>query len=70
MRKPTQRATKAKPLTTESGPAGLSEADVDAYVAENRDGLEASIKRARADFAKGIHSPRSVGDIIAEGKRR
>jgi uncharacterized protein (DUF885 family) len=48
----------------------LSEADVDAFVAEHRDALNESIKRARADVKKGIHSPRSVKEIAAAGLKK
>lgn len=49
---------------------GLSEADVDKFVAEHRDELNVSIKRARAEVKKGIHSPRSVKDIAAAGLKK
>ena len=62
----TVRATTAK---SRSQP-GPSEADVDKFVAEHRDELNASIKRARAEVKKGIHSPRSVKDIAAAGLKK
>jgi hypothetical protein len=48
----------------------LSEADVDAFVSDHRDALNESIKRARAEVKKGIHSPRSVKEIAAAGLKR
>ena len=60
----------AKKAAKLARPAGLSEDETDVYVAENRDALNTSIKWARADFAKGMHSSRSVEEIVAEGKCR
>jgi hypothetical protein len=48
----------------------LSEVDIDAFVSEHRDALNESIKRARAEVKKGIHSPRSVKDIAAAGLKK
>ena len=50
--------------------ADLSEADVDAFVAGHREELNASIKRARAEVKKGIHSARTVKDIAAAGLKK
>jgi dihydropteroate synthase len=44
--------------------------DVSDYIRRNRDALNVSIKRSRAEVAKGKHSKKSVGGIIAEGKAR
>jgi hypothetical protein len=49
---------------------GFAEADVDALVAEREDDLNASIKKARSEIQKGIHSRRSVKEIAADGAKR
>lgn len=40
------------------------------YVTRNRRALNASLDQARAEFAAGKVSKKSVKDIIAEGRRR
>ena len=44
--------------------------EVDAFLTRNRDELNASIKRSRAEFAQGIHSHLTVDDIIQAGLKR
>jgi hypothetical protein len=44
--------------------------DVDAFIARNRDELNASILRSRAEMAKDVQSTRTVNDIIAAGRKR
>lgn len=48
----------------------LSEAEVEAFVVDEADSLNASIKKARAEVKKGIHSARSVKNIAADGVKR
>jgi hypothetical protein len=43
---------------------------VDAFLARNRDVLNEDLRRSRAEVANGEHSPRSLDEIIAEGRRR
>ncbi|HEY1751897.1 MAG TPA: hypothetical protein VGG29_11565 [Caulobacteraceae bacterium] len=45
-------------------------ADVDAFVARNRDELNDSIRRSRRELAAGKQSRRTIGDIIADGRKR
>lgn len=44
--------------------------DVGDYIARNRDSLNASIKRSRAEIAQGKTSTKSIDDIVAEGRAR
>jgi hypothetical protein len=44
--------------------------DVGAYIARNRDALNESIKRSRAETASGKISGKSIDDIVAEGRAR
>ncbi|MCC7266241.1 MAG: hypothetical protein IT546_02750 [Caulobacteraceae bacterium] len=46
------------------------EAEVDAYIARNRDALNASIRRSRREVAEGIGDPRSIDEIITDGRNR
>ena len=48
----------------------LHQADVDAFIARNRDVLNESIRISRAEVARGIHSKRAVADIVAAGMKR
>lgn len=48
----------------------LHQADVDAFIARNRDVLNESIQTSREEVARGIHSKRTVDDIIAAGMKR
>jgi len=43
----------------------LSEADFDAFIARNRDALNASIEQARAELAEGRVSTLAMEEIIA-----
>jgi hypothetical protein len=43
---------------------------VDDYVTRNRDALNASIKKSRAEIASGKASTKTVSKIIAEARRR
>ncbi len=45
-------------------------AEIEAYVARNRDALNASIRKGRKELAEGKISTKSIDDIIAEGRRR
>jgi hypothetical protein len=45
-------------------------AQVDDYIVRNRDALNASIKRSRAEVAEGKVSTKSIDDLIADGRRR
>ena len=60
---------KAKPQTPRAQ-FGLSEADVEAYVADRARALNASIKRARSEVSRGVHSSRTVKDIAAMGVKK
>ena len=66
MKKVGRKGPVAKPRVR----AGISEADVDAFVAEHEQALNASIKRGRAEVKKGIYSTRSVKDIAVAGTKR
>ena len=44
--------------------------EVDAFILRNRDELNASIQRSRQDVKMGGMSARTVGDIIADGRKR
>jgi hypothetical protein len=44
--------------------------EIDGFVAQNREPLKASIRRARDDLARGQVSRRSVEDVIAAGRKR
>jgi len=44
--------------------------DVGEYLARNRDGLNVSIAKSRAEISKGKISTKSVDDIVAEGRAR
>ncbi len=48
----------------------LHQADVDAFIARNRDALNESIQISREEVARGIYSKRTVDDIIAAGMKR
>jgi hypothetical protein len=44
--------------------------DVGDYIARNRAPLNASIKRSRAEIARGKASKKSIDDIVAERRAR
>ena len=44
--------------------------DVDSFMARNRDELNASIRRSRAEVDNGVQSTRAISDIIAAGRKR
>jgi dsDNA-binding SOS-regulon protein len=44
--------------------------EVGEFLARNRDTLNRSIKRSRAEVAKGKVSSKSIDDIIAEGRKQ
>ena len=44
--------------------------EVDAFVARNRDALNASIHRGRKEVAEGNLPTDTIEDIIAEGRKR
>jgi hypothetical protein len=44
--------------------------DVDAFIARNREALNASIRRSRTEVGKGIQSSRTIEEIIADGRKR
>ncbi|HEY2071420.1 MAG TPA: hypothetical protein VGG48_17815 [Rhizomicrobium sp.] len=46
------------------------DARTDAFIARNRDALNASIRQARHEVAEGKTSTKSMDDIIAEGLKR
>lgn len=46
------------------------QAEVDAFIARNRDELNTSIRRSRAEVGKGVQSTRTIDDIIADGRKR
>jgi|GEM_PF-3518525 hypothetical protein len=43
---------------------------VDGFIARNRDGLNASIRLSRSELDRGAAAGRSIGQIIADGRRR
>ena len=43
---------------------------VDDFVTRNRDALNDSIRRSRRELARGEPSSKTIGDIIAEGRKR
>ena len=46
------------------------EDQVDGFIARNRDALNESIRQSRKELIKGVHSPRTVDQIVAEGRSR
>jgi len=46
------------------------ERDVQGFIARNRDALNASIRKSRAEIARGKVSKKSMNDIIAEGRKQ
>jgi dsDNA-binding SOS-regulon protein len=44
--------------------------DVDAFIARNRDALNASIKRSRIEVGKVVRSNRTIDEIVAHGRKR
>ena len=59
---------KARPRTRTE--PELTEREVDAFIARNRDALNASIRKSRAEAAQGIFARRSITQIIADGRKR
>jgi len=43
---------------------------VDGFIARNRDALNKSIRQSRKELGKGVHSSRTVDQIVAEGRSR
>ena len=62
----TQMGTTAPKIQT----GDLHQAEIDALIARNRDVLNESIEISRDEIARGIHSERTVDDIIAAGMNR
>ena len=48
----------------------LHQADVDSFIARNRDALNESIEISREEVARGIYSKRTIDDIAAAGIKR
>ena len=46
------------------------QAEVDAFIARNREQLNTSIRRSREEVGKGVQSTRTIDDIIADGRER
>jgi hypothetical protein len=46
------------------------DSDVDAFIARNREALNESIRRSRREVGEGVQDDRTVGQIIAEGRKR
>ena len=44
--------------------------EVDDFLSNNRDALNASIKHSREELAKGNISKKSIDDIISEGRKK
>jgi hypothetical protein len=61
-------AIKAATLPIESDERDRDQ--VDAFVARNREAIDASIRQSRQELAEGKVSKRTVDDIIAEGRGR
>ena len=48
----------------------LTQVEMDAFFARNRDALNESLREVRANLAKGIRAKRTIKEIIADGKKR
>ncbi len=46
------------------------QAEVDGFIARNREPLNESIRRARQELADGVRDSRSIDEIIADGRKR
>lgn len=46
------------------------QAEVDGFIGRNREALNASLRRSRAEVAKGEVSARTIDDVIADGRKR
>ena len=69
----TMKATKPVPSPAATPAVEADErhqGDVDAFIARNREALNASIRRSRAEVGKGIQSSRTIDEIIADGRKR
>jgi len=44
--------------------------EVDRFISRNRDALNESIRRSRKEVDQGVHSKRTIGELIADGRRR
>ena len=42
--------------------------DVEAFIARNREALNASIRRSRAEVGKSLQSSRTIDEIIVDGR--
>jgi len=50
--------------------SAYTERQADEFIARNREALNDSIRRGRKEVAEGNVSPRSISDIIAEGRKK
>jgi len=69
----TAKATKPLPTHADLPAVEADErhqADLDGFIARNRDALNASIRRARAEAPDNRQDSRSISDIIADGRKR
>jgi hypothetical protein len=67
------KATKSVPRHDVVLPVEGDERDqavVDGFIDRNRDALNASIGRSRAEVERGVQASRSLDDIIADARRR
>jgi hypothetical protein len=64
------KATSSHPPRPAVEAEARHEADLDGFVGRNRDALNASIRRSREELGQGVHSGRTVGAIIADGRKR
>lgn len=60
------KLTKPVPDDEELFGRKLSEAEMEAWIARNRDAINESLREARQEFAEGKAEPWSMADIMAE----
>lgn len=67
----TMKAAKPRPPQAPAvDPDAAHVADVDSFIARNRDDLNESIRRSRREVGEGIHASRTIDDIISDGRKR
>lgn len=45
-------------------------AEVETFIARNRDDLDGSIRRSREELGRGVQAGRTIDEIIADGRKR
>lgn len=67
----TMKAAKPRPPQASAvDPDGSRSADVDDFIARNRDELNESIRRSRREVGEGVQASRTIGDIVSDGRKR